>query len=1394
MKKEKFIGRAEKLDEFGRIVNALQNNNLSFNILIISGKQGTGKTFLLSRLMNFVQKSKFHSISMQGHYLSENSELFADFLENIGNLSRKLSRDIKQNDISFLNIFEFEKIQVLTDQLKDITSKKPVIFFVDDLEYMTISFLRLIFLMSQRLSSNRFLLVCSMDAENIEKILLPIVSSSEIGYKTFDVGSFYENEILHLLKSNKIKSDKLTSFIKSIFDNNIKKIKFIISNYSYLENFLSERDYNADFNEIIEHLLEGLGSVSKEILFRLSVYEDTVPYGIFSANNDIINDLAARRFLKIIRIKRKEYINFYLSDIKHCVSKKNEDNRLISDELNNIKDSKGFLAEHYKMLFQLSLEDSNTNTPDTLSLIDRYIMNNLYYHAIRLIFAITEINLKSPEIDHRILFFALNRLSICFSNIVYDNKYRLIVEKYASKDLPPPVKANFIYLYSQLLFLSGEVDNAFKHLVKTIDILRPLKQTPEICELLLDAYGTAFTRIPGFDAGTFISDFNKSTIISNNIRLKSKYLAKLAFINYKLGKYDKSKKLFKNILKNLENIEDKWLLADIYNNLGRAATYTSREEEIIIGYYLKSARLYRELGDLKGEHKPLNNLGILFSRSLGLSTGYYYLSLCVEISRFNNDYDSIALLSNNIVSIFYQYGDWDKALEYLTRSISYSRKIRNKNLYTIAVSNFMLINIFRGNLIIARQYSHIYKNEIKNITEKDKLLTYYKTMADLEFYDSRFNKAVSLLKTCFSLSQKYNFPKQSFDSALQLYEYYLLYDKDPEKIAEYTDYLNNSIVDDPTDYGFYRKIQAMNKMREGKYSESIDLIEDSISTLQNLVGYKIESAIVYLIASVIYLRSYNFKPDMLIYQKISQYYHDISLKMFADLDALNLLSIYIKMPFCNALGDISIHGMKSAIFEKDKHQFEKIINNLSNRINILENVVSRKDLTDSSNISENIVELLKDSLYTLNFTFKSIMNKVDNRIYSLSKSSQSLIDLLSISKKINSMLDTKDLFEIILESIINILQAERSFIFLSDETKLNLEAVYSINKTEFSCYPENNVIETSERSFADNKFLSGFVEIETADACNLSDKKRFYLAIPLNIEQKTIGCLYIDLPHNMANIDKTHMELAQLFAEYASTAIDKAHNIQELHSAMENLKTLDRLKSEFITIASHELRTPLVTIKGYLELLLNGLLGKLNDKQMKGLNLSNNNLERLIKLVDDIIIIAEIERGEESLYKEIFDINSLIPVLEAETKEYIEKRNQRLNIDLYPQPLEIYGDKDKIKSALMNILMNAIRFTQDNGRITLSTESDENTIIVAVTDNGIGIPQEEIPKIFEKFYEIQKSSYHKSGTYEFLSGGAGLGLPIAKAIVELHFGFIEVESEVKKGSKFYIHFPRMEKV
>ncbi|MFC1852883.1 response regulator [candidate division CSSED10-310 bacterium] len=269
-------------------------------------------------------------------------------------------------------------------------------------------------------------------------------------------------------------------------------------------------------------------------------------------------------------------------------------------------------------------------------------------------------------------------------------------------------------------------------------------------------------------------------------------------------------------------------------------------------------------------------------------------------------------------------------------------------------------------------------------------------------------------------------------------------------------------------------------------------------------------------------------------------------------------------------------------------------------------------------------------------------------------------------------------------------------------------------------------------------------------------------------------------------LDRTRkLEESKRQLQVYATQLEKKHD--ELGVAYEELKELDRMKSEFITVASHELRTPLVAIQGYNSIMLKEKLGPLTERQQKGLLVSEANIARLSNIVKDILDIARIDEKKLSLKFKAVDIKNIIEQVIHEMTPLVDERNQEIYSLIKEFHPSAYIDENRIIQVLTNLIMNAIRFTPDNGKISLDAKlagdsgPDKNFIKVSVIDTGIGIPEEYYGKIFDRFFEIQSSEYHSSGTTEFRSSGSGLGLSIVKGIIEEHGGRVEVVSNLSTG-------------
>jgi two-component system phosphate regulon sensor histidine kinase PhoR len=228
---------------------------------------------------------------------------------------------------------------------------------------------------------------------------------------------------------------------------------------------------------------------------------------------------------------------------------------------------------------------------------------------------------------------------------------------------------------------------------------------------------------------------------------------------------------------------------------------------------------------------------------------------------------------------------------------------------------------------------------------------------------------------------------------------------------------------------------------------------------------------------------------------------------------------------------------------------------------------------------------------------------------------------------------------------------------------------------------------------------------------------------------------------------------------------------------IEDLKKLEQFRKEFLANLSHELKTPIFNIQGYVHTLLDGAMDE--PEVMKHfLERTAKSIDRLNNLVDDLDEISKIERGEVAMIKEIFDITQLV----KEVFESMELKAVKQGISLsvkkgFEKPFFVHADKEKIRQVITNLIDNSIKYGTLNGETTASYYDMDDNILIEITDNGIGISEEHLPRLFERFYRIDK---HRSRE----QGGTGLGLAIVKHIIEAHEQTINVRSTVGVGTTF----------
>ncbi len=240
--------------------------------------------------------------------------------------------------------------------------------------------------------------------------------------------------------------------------------------------------------------------------------------------------------------------------------------------------------------------------------------------------------------------------------------------------------------------------------------------------------------------------------------------------------------------------------------------------------------------------------------------------------------------------------------------------------------------------------------------------------------------------------------------------------------------------------------------------------------------------------------------------------------------------------------------------------------------------------------------------------------------------------------------------------------------------------------------------------------------------------------------------------------------------------IDKFARDKKLE--IETLKVREKYRKEFLGNISHELKTPLFTVQGYILTLLDGALDDETIRK-KYLERANKGVERLSYIVKDLDMITKLEVGDLSLNIEIFDIVELVKSVFDMFEMRAHKKRITLTFDTdYTTPILVKADKERIQQVLANLFVNSIKYGQEKGTTEISVENlIKNKVIVRVTDNGEGIDSKHLPRLFERFFRVDKTGNRKVG-------GSGLGLSIVKHIIEAHDEKIYVESEIGVGSEF----------
>ncbi len=394
--------------------------------------------------------------------------------------------------------------------------------------------------------------------------------------------------------------------------------------------------------------------------------------------------------------------------------------------------------------------------------------------------------------------------------------------------------------------------------------------------------------------------------------------------------------------------------------------------------------------------------------------------------------------------------------------------------------------------------------------------------------------------------------------------------------------------------------------------------------------------------------------------------------------------------------------------------------------------------------------------------------------------------MVEISRALNSITNLDDLLSHIIKEAADLTQAEAASILLLDPHTHQLHFKASSNPVldkmaDIAVSLDNSIagailrankpmyIQDARRDPRWNPQVGQLVDFDT----------RQILGVPMrNVNQEPVGALEALNKIGAAHFSAQDLETLATLADIAGVAVEKARLFTELEQANAALSELDKLKSDFISIASHELRTPLAVIMGYVSFLRE----EADEATAEQFDTVLEAAVHLRGLIQDMANLSYVDAGQTTLLRQMVDLAALAREMELTSDETAAAKNQTIALNLPAEPLIVVVDRNMIEVVLGNLLNNAVKFTPQNGRIAITVERRGREAWLRIQDSGSGISEDQLDRIFHRFYQIESPLVREHG-------GMGLGLSIAKELVELNHGRIWAESAGENGSEFIVALP-----
>ena len=444
------------------------------------------------------------------------------------------------------------------------------------------------------------------------------------------------------------------------------------------------------------------------------------------------------------------------------------------------------------------------------------------------------------------------------------------------------------------------------------------------------------------------------------------------------------------------------------------------------------------------------------------------------------------------------------------------------------------------------------------------------------------------------------------------------------------------------------------------------------------------------------------------------------------------------------------------------------------------------------------------------FKIKKSLDRLYDNNKELSRSLYQLNVLYNTSSQFTGTLNTTKLYDIMIEAMEKTLSFDiASVLIVNPNAKpvFNLSTMHATADNLVDALKIRAILNCKNIIDKDSNFdMCSFGDIETVHKTKQARSNKVFgietisydsLFAPIKIGNEFFGVVELFRQTPFLPEDVTCF---QAITHQVALPLRSAKLYEEISITNKKLEKLEKLKSEFVSIVSHELRTPLTPINNSLEIVLNEQAGPISADAKNFISMAKRNIQRLSGIIEDLLDLSRIQTGKLDFKYKLVDITPSLELLQRTFLQVANEKSININLQIKEQLPQIYADIRRIEQIFSNLVSNALKFTSPDGDINVDAEivdsfeiNPEKLVIpvivphgryikISVADNGIGIKQEDIPKIFDKFSQIESSLKRNNG-------GVGLGLTITKQLIDSHLGAIEVTSQEQVGSVFSVYLP-----